>query len=836
VRRYVCIHGHFYQPPRENAWTEIVERQPSARPYHDWNQRITAECYGPNARARVLGEGDRIVQIVNNYARTSFNVGPTLLSWLEEASPRTYSAILEADVESQKRFSGHGSAIAQAYSHMILPLASARDRETQVKWGVADFEKRFRRKPEGMWLAETAVDTASLEALAAEGIRYTILCPRQAKSVRKLGATSPTPVDESTLDTRRAYRVDLPSGKHIAVFFYDGGRSQAVAFERLLSDGSGFARRLLSGFDASSGPQLVHIATDGETYGHHHRFGEMALAWATTAIEREPDVRLTNYGEFLARHPPEHVAEIVERSSWSCFHGVGRWSTDCGCRTRADSNQAWRGPLRDALDRLRERVDALFESEGARLFRDPWEARNAYVDVVLDRSDTTQRAFFDRVRSRALDADDEVRALMLLEMQRHAMLMYTSCGWFFDDVFGIETTQILQYAVRALEIAERLGGEKLLDGFLSDLEPARSIVVGTLGAREVVEQRVLPHRVDLTRVGMHHAVFAALQIPRRFETRAHTVEPLAERFEWSGTPGSPTLALGRMRVRHRFTADETTHAFAVAHLGEQRVRGALSHWEDGHSFDTLAVEIVERFRAGDAEGAVEMARGRLALPIDSLDVLLVDDHRRIFEALIAESVSRVEGQFRRIHEDCSPLLRYIASTPVDPPRIIRTATRLVIGVDLARELSRDAPSFERLEALVAEARSLDVRLDEEELGVFATRLVERLCARVESHPADHAALGELSRAVDICREVTHGPDFTRAQDLVWALTRKPEGGGAPPPPGSVLAELAEKLHLVLRDEPPVRRRSSRPPPASRPSSRPSSRPPASSRSPKSSRG
>ena len=796
MSRFVCIHGHFYQPPRENAWTEIVERQPSARPYHDWNERIANECYGPNARARVLGAGDRIMQIVNNYARTSFNVGPTLLSWLESASPRTYEAILAADQESRDRFSGHGSAIAQAYSHMIFPLASDRDKRTQVIWGLRDFEHRFGRTPEGMWLAETAVDTASLEALAEEGILFTILSPRQAKSVRAVGATAAAAVDESTLDTRRAYRVDLPSGRSIAVFFYDGALSQAVAFEHLLADGAGFARRLLGGFKDEKGPQLVHIATDGETYGHHHRFGEMALAWATTAIELEPNVRLTNYAEFLSLHPPDHVAEIVERSSWSCFHGVGRWSADCGCRMRADSNQAWRGPLRDALDRLRAKLDAVFEKEGAEVFADPWAARDAYIGVVLDRSEASSAAFLELASARQLSTAESVKALGLLEMQRHAMLMYTSCGWFFDDVFGLETTQILQYALRALEIAERLSGDKLLEGFLEDLVPAVSVVRGTMSARDVVEQKVLAHQVDLQRVGMHHAVVAALRVPRPFETAAHAVEPLVERFEWSGKTGEATLALGRMRVRHRFTGDESFQAFVVAHFGEQRVEGAISSWEDGPLFAVLADDICKLFAAGDTDGAIALARSKLTVPIDSLSVLLVDEHQRIFEVLIAETMKRVDRQFRRIHDDCTPLLRYIAKTEVDPPRALRTATRLVLGSDLARELSKDVPSFSTLERLIGEAHVLDVHLDEEELGVFATRLIDRLCTRIEAVHDDEVALEGLLRTVELAKSLTKGPDLTRAQDLVWALAKLPREGAEPSDmEGTVLAQLAEALNL-----------------------------------------
>jgi alpha-amylase/alpha-mannosidase (GH57 family) len=348
----ITIHGHFYQPPRENPWLEAVETQDSAFPWHDWDARITAECYEPNATARVLDAHERILRIVNNYAAISFNFGATLLSWLESCAPDTYAAILEADRISRDRYSGHGCALAQAYNHIILPLASDRDKTTQVRWGVCDFEHRFGRKPEGMWLPETAVDVASLEALAAAGIAFTILEPHQAAGCRPLGSDEWQPV-QNAIDPTMPYLCRLPSGRALTIFFYDGPISRAVAFERLLARGENLAHRLAGAFsDARTHSQLVNIATDGETYGHHHRFGEMALAYALQVIEEQQLARLTNYGEHLEAHPPTHEVEIVESTSWSCAHGVERWRSDCGCNTGASAgwNQQWRAPLRDALN------------------------------------------------------------------------------------------------------------------------------------------------------------------------------------------------------------------------------------------------------------------------------------------------------------------------------------------------------------------------------------------------------------------------------------------------------------------------------------------------------
>lgn len=493
MKRYACIHGHFYQPPRENAWTGRVERQPSAVPHHDWNARILEECYAANARSPILDQrgGERVR--VNNYARMSFNFGPTLAGWLQREAPRTYGAILDADRSSRVAFSGHGSAMAQVYNHAILPLCNDRDRWTQVVWGVRDFEHRFGRRPEGMWLAETAADRPSLEALRRAGLHFTILSPDQAARVRAPDGGW-RDVDAAAIDCRRAYRIELGGGASIAAFFYDGGVATAVAFEGLLSSGADLSERLVGLLDpAPPEPQLAHIATDGESYGHHHPLGNMALAWTLHDLESRPDVRLTNYGEFLELSPPAWAAQIVEPSSWSCPHGVGRWKEDCGCARGIHPGwtQAWRRPLRESLDALRDTMAELFEEQAGRLLCDPWAARDDYIDLVLDDSPEVADAFFERHAAGPLGARERAQALNLLEMQRHALLMYTSCGWFFEESSRIETIQILQYAARAIELS---GSRHLEADFLRRLESVPSNRKRYGNARRIFETEVTPAR------------------------------------------------------------------------------------------------------------------------------------------------------------------------------------------------------------------------------------------------------------------------------------------------------------------------------------------------------
>ena len=493
MNRYICIHGHFYQPPRENPWLEAISYQESAYPFHDWNERIHAECYGPNTRARILDEKGSIIELVNNYSNISFDFGPTLLSWMESKAPDTYQAILEADEISREKFSGHGSAMAQCHSHIIMPLANLRDKYTQVYWGIRDFEYRFKRLPEGMWLPETAVDLETLQIMADLGIRFTVLAPHQAGSL----LTHDEKMGEG-LDIYRPYEIKLGKGRSINVFFYNGSLSQSLAFDNLLRDGKCFAEKLIH-TDNNGGSQLLSVATDGETYGHHHKFGDMALAFALQYIDDNIDARLTNYAEYLENFPPLQEIEIKENTSWSCAHGVSRWKSHCGCETggHQDWNQSWRAPLREALDWLQGELDSVFLEVGQGLFKEPWEARNQYIDVCINR--VNRESFFTKHSLRELEKSEKDIALKLLELQRNSMLMYTSCGWFFNDISGIETEQILLYAGKAIQLAEELSGDVLEPQFLEMLELAKSNVPekgnGALIYKNVIKEATIDFQV-----------------------------------------------------------------------------------------------------------------------------------------------------------------------------------------------------------------------------------------------------------------------------------------------------------------------------------------------------
>jgi len=700
--KYVCIHGHFYQPPRENAWLETIEIQDSAAPYHDWNERINEECYAPNATARVLNEEQRIRKISNNYARISWNMGPTLLSWLEMHDAATYRRILSADRESQQRYGGHGSAVAQSYNHIIMPLANARDQQTQVKWGIRDFEYRFGRKPEGMWLAETAVDTACLEALVDNGIVYTILAPRQCKGVRKAGDDNWREV-HGGVDTRRAYRCALPSGRSIALFFYDGDVAKAVAFEGLLNDGRLLADKLTDSLDDNTEVQLAHIATDGESYGHHHRKGEMALASCLTAIEEKEGYRLTNYGAFLELHPPTWEAEIHENSSWSCVHGVERWRSDCGCETGGAPgwNQRWRAPLRDALDRVRDRLATVFETQGSELFSDCWGARDAYVDLVLDRRPGRAEEFLSRwAVKETITPTEQVRMLRLLEMQRHAMLMYTSCAWFFNEVTGIETLQVLQYANRALHLCQVLTGKDYHEDFAVALDHVESNVLPNAGV--AYRERVVPARVGLLRVGMHFAAASLFESePTQLElfnyrSKTHRLEQFRA--------GAFRLSLGRITILSNITNSYSDFSFAVLYLGQQAMIGEIAKDMSQEDFDALVPQLEREFRVGHVSEVINIMKDNFSRQSFSIWHLFRDEKRKILLQMTDRTLEIAAANFSDIYYDNYQLMSTMRANDLPLPDSYLAAIDFTMRRRLLDLLTADSmtPDRSRLQRLVTD--------------------------------------------------------------------------------------------------------------------------------------
>ena len=780
---YLCIHGHFYQPPRENPWLDAVEYQVSARPYHDWNERITRECYGPNTRARVHGQGGRILKLINNYEYMSFNFGPTLLSWLERAHPWIYAQLLAADSASQDRYHGHGNALAQVYNHIIMPLASRRDKITQIRWGLADFKHRFGRKAEGMWLAETAVDTETLDLMAQEGVKFTILSPAQAQSVRPLGKQQGPglwkDVSGGRIDPTRPYRVLLEKSgnRFIDIFFYEEGISRAVAYEKILASGEDLLARIkgVSG-KHKDGPQLVSIGTDGESYGHHFKFGDLALAWLFDHLEQTGEIRLTNFGFFIEHFPPQDEVKLFENSSWSCAHGVERWRADCGCSVSHTSgwNQAWRSPLRQGVDWLSNELASLFEDRGARLFKDPWEARNDYVRVLLKPG---EREHFLRDHAvRHLGAEEEVEAFQLLESQRMALYMFTSCGWFFDDISGLEATQVLKYAARALDLVDRWAGKDLEAGLIDFLVKAKSNnpVYGHGG--EVYKLLVMPSRIDPSRAAAHHGLLSLI------EERAQQdclFSDMLRPINTSRVGGRDLYGkIGEVEVNETGTGRKSTWTYMALREPDQAMSCMV-----GKSVSTVDPEkLAEKLSAVFSEGARDEIRGLFYQHIPSarsygLRDFLPDTRRCVIEGMARDLGKRITDTIREQQRGLREIQPLLEETGEPAPETLGDILRIILSEELGKIMDTGLEGLEMdwavLGRLAAQAKSLAIALNGPLLKQKAQDLLRGQMEAIASAP-EESSIRNMINFLDLAEELQLALDLWECQNMFYDLYNDPE--------------------------------------------------------------
>jgi alpha-amylase/alpha-mannosidase (GH57 family) len=775
-KRFICIHGHFYQPPRENPWLETVETQDSAAPYHDWNERVCAESYATNGAARIVNNKNQIIRIVNNYARMNFDFGPTLLSWLKENAPRTYRMILDGERRSRRTYKGHSSAMAQVYNHIILPLANLRDRITQIRWGIADYQSHFGAPPEGMWLAETAADAESLELMAQHGIKFTVLAPHQCKRTRLLkddAAWSETP--GATVDTARPYVVRFDSGVSIAVFFYDGPTSRSIAFEGLLNSGEAFAARLKAGFKDTTQPQLVSVATDGESYGHHHRHGEMALAYALRLLEQDKTVKLTNYASYLEQFPPEYECEIVDDTSWSCVHGVERWRSNCGCNSGTPGfDQAWRTPLRQGLDALRDALVPLTEQEGHKLFNDVWLARDSYIDVILNRDAESLDQFFKAHQSRELNHEERVRAMQLMEMQRHAQLMYTSCGWFFDDISNIETVQIIAYAARVLQLAKALFGEEasaLEPAFVACLAEAHSNVPSAGDGARIYKEKIGPMELGLEEVAAHYAISSV------FSSYADETELFCYRVHRISneiyTSGRGRLALGRAEIVSAITGLEQTFSFAVLHFGDQNITAAVKAYESSNAeeFETFAAQAADHVQRADFPEVIRLLDRYYGHVDYSLTSLFRDDQRRIVQLILNSTLWDIESSLTTIYEDHASLLRFLSQAGLPKPPALTLAAGFAVNAGLRRALEAEPVDQALLRSFLQLAKADKIPLETTNLSYIADQRMKRAMVELQMSAG---SLEMLDRALSLARTLVELPfdlNLWQAQNIWYEVLR-----------------------------------------------------------------
>lgn len=731
---HCTIHGHFYQPPRENPWTGEIQRQDSASPFHDWNERITDECYGPNGRSRVLDSQGRITAIVNNFAHLSFDFGPTLLSDLERRFPQVYRRVLDADRESVARHGGHGAAFAQAYNHMILPLANRHDKQTQIRWGLRDFAHRFGRPSEGIWLPETAIDAETLQIVADEGVRFLVLAPHQALRVRPMGEKRWVET-HGQIDSSRAYRCFADSSRRrwVDCFFYDGSLSVAVSFEHLLRDAAGFAGRLESAGRGRPPEALVHLATDGEVYGHHEPFADMCLAYLFTSEGARRGIRFVNYPEYLDLRPPAdevflNFTDTGEGTAWSCAHGVGRWNRDCGCSTGGAEgwNQRWRTPLRRGLDAVRDQVQSAFLSLCSRHLVDPWAARDDYIDLIRQSDPDRRAAFLARHARGPIDEEGRRTVWSLLEASHQAMLMYTSCAWFFADISGLEVQQNLAYAARACELAQPYCTEPLEALLLTQLEQAKSNLPEWKHGAHVYRSLIVPRRVGPEHVAAQAALEAAA-LDRSLDRRVFG-------FTVSGRldPGSRTdesECSGHLRVQEEALEQSWAWDF---------------HVTDG----SLPGRIVHLRPSLDREASLGLVEGRYRL---------LDFQREVrFEiagAALGQSLEDQASRLQEIFEEARAPLEVLTDLNLPMPEIHRHLGSHVLGRagrDLAAQIDPEGASlpvswWARLESVMIAMQRLRLPVD---VSPLTTALIARVHARLDRAlaEADPALALEAVRA------------------------------------------------------------------------------------------
>ena len=773
MERFICVHGHFYQPPRENPWLEAIEIQDSAYPYHDWNEKITAECYAPNAASRILDKEDCITHIVSNYEKISFNFGPTLLSWMETYSPEVYEAILGADRKSIEQRSGHGNAIAQCYNHTIMPLSNTGDKRTQIIWGIKDFEHRFQRYPEGMWLPETAVDIETLDILAEFGIKFTILAPHQALKVSRIGTGEWKDVAGGQIDPTRAYLFRTPLNRKISIFFFDGQISRASAFEEeLLNRGENFVARLSTGFSDQRGwPQILSIATDGETFGHHHKFADMALAYALSHIESNGLAKITNYGEYLEKFPPEHEVEIGENTSWSCVHGVDRWRKNCGCNSgkNAGWNQEWRGPLRDSLDWLRDGLAPKYELTARKYLKDPGQARDDYIEVILNRSEEKTDEFLKNHCVRDLTADEKVIVLKLMEIQRHSMLMYTSCGWFFDELSGIESVQVLQYAGRTIQLCKDILGDNFENTFLERLSKAKSNLPEHGNGRLIYEKFVRPSMIDLKKVAAHYALRSAvIEAPEDGRIYCYrTAKEDSQKLQADKTK----LSVGKIKISSDITRESDTISYCILYLGGHAFNGGAQTFPGDDAYRSMKTAAIAAFENGDLAEVLRLMDAHFGTHSYSLTDLFRDEQRRIVNLIIMGTMEDSENAYRLIYEANNVLMGFLRETGIPVPKIFLITAEFVLNSAVGKAFAEEKIEEEKIHSIIKDIKRWNVSVDSVGLEFRIRRRLEEMMDDLLKNPSNTALLEEIHKMIALTKLLPFSMNFWKVQNVYYALSK-----------------------------------------------------------------
>ena len=725
-----------------------------------------------------MDDKNRILDIVNNYQNMSFNIGPTLLSWMEKYAPCSYRRIINADKNSIELYGGHGCAIAQVYNHIIMPLANTNDKYTQAIWGIRDFQKRFGRMPEGIWLAETAVDAQTLEVLIDLGIRYTILSPFQAQCVRKMDSENPNDwhdVSWGSIDPSQPYRYYVEGSdkkKFIDLFFYDGAISKSVAFDFLLTDGEKFARRLLDGYSESrQRTQLVNIATDGESYGHHTKFGDMALSYVLGVKAKDLGFEITNYGQYLEMYPPEYEVDIKPVSSWSCSHGVERWKDDCGCNTGAQPgwNQKWRKPLRDALDYLRDELIKLCSAEGAKYYKDFWDARNKYIDVILDRSEESVNKFLKENCISGFKAKDRTKALKLMEIQRFCMLMYTSCGWFFAEISGIETVQIMKYAARAIQLAGAFSNANFEEKFLNILSKAKSNIEEYGNGKNIYERFVKPSVVCIEQIVCHWAISSLYSdLADLDEIYCYKIKKVNYKVVKNG---HAELALGRIEVTSKITLEKWDMGFALLKTPDSEFYCAAKECKPDEDLSEGRKLIINTFMSNVMLETLKAFEEQYSAKFYRLKDVLIDKRKTILDNVLKSRLTRVANTYEELFEELKVPVAHLANLGMDIPDAFRVSAKFCLIKNLQEILThihdfRNEEFLAQVKKIKEGADKFFVNLNKSNSGVILAKKLQSLIDEL-SQTMDLKVADEIFAIFDVIDILQLNVEIKVAQNIYF---------------------------------------------------------------------
>ena len=772
---FLAIHGHFYQPPRENPWLEAIELQPSANPCHDWNERVNNECYAPNSVSKVVNNKNEIISLVNNYEYMSFNFGPTLLSWMQQFAPSAYERIIKADMKSVEAHNGHGNAIAQVYNHIIMPLANELDKQTQVKWGIRDFETRFGRAPEGMWLAETAVDDDTLRVLEENGIKFTILSPFQAKAIKKLDENDWQDVSWGNIDPARSYRYYIKSapGKFIDLFFYDGAISKSVAFDELLRDGNKFMNRLTDGISYDRNyPQLVNIATDGESYGHHTKFGDMALSYVLKIKAKDEGFTITNYAEYLDKYRSDCEVDIKQASSWSCFHGVGRWKEDCGCSTGGHPgwNQKWRKPLRDALDYLRDELINVFETEGSKYFDNVWEVRNKYIDIILDRNEMNVKKFQHDNFKPDLNDEDKVKAMELLEIQRQTMLMYTSCGWFFSEISGIETVQIMKYAARAMQLAAKFTSKNFEEKFLDILSEAKSNIPEYGNGKNIFERFVKPSIVTIKQIA---SLWALSSLYQDFDDEENVYCYTITRKAYKKVQkGLSTFVVGHIEIQSKITLQKSNVMFALMQYAGGDFHCSIKEYSDDAEFNRIKTNLIKIYTMNTLTEIIRALDEYFGKEYFTLKDIFIEERRKILQILLKGKLEKFSQTYQEMYDEGKGSIYHLQGLGLNIPDEFKISAAYALSHkfnDIVVHSSGfvEDDLIQQATDINYEAKKIDIQLDKTQSNlVFSKKILQNINRLVHSFEIQQADV--VLEIFDNIRKLELQVDIAEAQNIYFA--------------------------------------------------------------------